>query len=612
MLTGKDIVCFSSIDWDFIWQGHQEIMATLAEQGNRVLFVDNTGVRAPVLRDLPRVTQRVRNWWRGTQGFRQERPDLVVYSPLVLPFPYLRIARWVNRALMIRALRRWMRATRFSPTIAWTFLPTQLVVDMIDRLDADVVVYYCIADFEQLTSRVGRISRSERALVARTDVLFIQGDVFRPRFAGHPNVHVFPFGVKMTTFENATPEAPELADVPRPIVGYVGGIHNHVDQTLLERVAGEIEGTIVLVGPEQTDVERLRKLDRIRFMGQQPHARLPEFIRAFDVGIIPYVRSPYTETVYPTKLNEYLAAGIPVVTTALPEVERFNREFGGVVTVAADAERFVNAVRDVAGDRTPGAVARRIDVARQNSWEVRIEKMAALVAAALVARRKSGRRWEERLGRLYRKSRTRLAGIAMIILAVYLVLFMTPVVWWIAAPLRIVEPPRSADAIVVVAGGVGESGKAGAGYQERVKRGIDLYRAGHAQRLVFSSGYVGAFPEAAMMRDLAVSRGVPASAVILETRASNTYENVVEVRRLLQEQGWRTILLVSSPYHMRRAVLTWRSVAPGVSVVAVPVEKSEFYAHDRGASLEQIDGIVREYVAIAVYWWRGWIGGGRG
>ena len=87
-LKGADIICFSSIDWDFIWQGHQEIMATLAEQGNRVLFVDNTGVRAPGLRDLPRVGKRVRNWWRGTQGFRQERPNLFVYSPLVVPLPY--------------------------------------------------------------------------------------------------------------------------------------------------------------------------------------------------------------------------------------------------------------------------------------------------------------------------------------------------------------------------------------------------------------------------------------------------------------------------------------------------------------------------------------------
>ena len=73
LLEGQDIVCFSSIDWQFIWQGHQEIMSTLAANGNRVLFVEHTGVRALAIRDLPRVTQRIQNWWKGTKGFRRER-----------------------------------------------------------------------------------------------------------------------------------------------------------------------------------------------------------------------------------------------------------------------------------------------------------------------------------------------------------------------------------------------------------------------------------------------------------------------------------------------------------------------------------------------------------
>jgi hypothetical protein len=100
MTPRPDVLCISSIDWDFIWQGHQEIMSALAAQGHRVLFLENTGVRMPVVRDLPRIRQRIRNWWRGTKGFRQERPNLFVYSPLVFPFPYSRIARWINRWLL--------------------------------------------------------------------------------------------------------------------------------------------------------------------------------------------------------------------------------------------------------------------------------------------------------------------------------------------------------------------------------------------------------------------------------------------------------------------------------------------------------------------------------
>ena len=76
-----NIICISTIDWDFIWQGHQEIMSSLARAGNRVLFVENTGVRTPTLRDLPRIRRRFSNWRNGVKGIRQVMDNLYVYSP---------------------------------------------------------------------------------------------------------------------------------------------------------------------------------------------------------------------------------------------------------------------------------------------------------------------------------------------------------------------------------------------------------------------------------------------------------------------------------------------------------------------------------------------------
>ena len=78
----RDVLCISSIDWDFIWQGHQEIMSTLAAEGIACCSSRTPASAAPKVRDLPRVRQRIRNWWRGTKGFREERPNLFVYSPL--------------------------------------------------------------------------------------------------------------------------------------------------------------------------------------------------------------------------------------------------------------------------------------------------------------------------------------------------------------------------------------------------------------------------------------------------------------------------------------------------------------------------------------------------
>jgi uncharacterized SAM-binding protein YcdF (DUF218 family)/glycosyltransferase involved in cell wall biosynthesis len=613
MLSRHDIVCFSSIDWDFIWQGHQEIMAALAAQGNRVLFVENTGVRSPRLRDISRVTHRLVNWWRSTNGFHQERENLFVYSPLILPFPYARVARWINRAVLRRALARWVEATGFHRPIVWTFLPTPLVRDLTRALHPKLTIYYCIDDLASSSRSARQIRRSEAQVFREANLVFVTSQKLLERAARFTDrVHLFPFGVNYRQFErarNGAVEIPEdLQRLPRPVVGYVGGVHQWIDQELLAVVSARIpEGSLCLVGPTQTDVSRLARCSNVHLLGPRAHADVPRYIKGFDVAIIPYRLTEYTANVYPTKLNEYLAMGVPVVTTDLPEIRRFNAEYGGVVAVSPDTDGFLTAIRAAIEEISTADVERRIEVGRLNSWEARIARMSAIIEEELMARRESGTRWEESVRRLFRTGRRRIIRTAGIALAAYLLLFQTPFVWMVAEPLRVTEPSQPADAIVVFAGGAGESGRAGAGYQERVKQAVDLYRAGQASHLIFLSGYAWSFPEAEVMRELAVSHGVPASAIILETKAGNTYEYVVFVHRILSREGWRQVLLVSSPYHMRRALLTWRKVAPEVRVIAAPVLESQFYAHLRGASLEQIQGILHEYFGIVVYWWKGWV-----
>jgi uncharacterized SAM-binding protein YcdF (DUF218 family) len=211
------------------------------------------------------------------------------------------------------------------------------------------------------------------------------------------------------------------------------------------------------------------------------------------------------------------------------------------------------------------------------------------------------------LKRVYRRARRRSLEIAVAIVVAYVTLFETSTLWFLASPLQREAPPRVADAIVVFAGGVGESGQAGGGYQERLRTAVDLYQQGFAPRIIISSGFVFAFKEADVMRGLAIANGVPPEAIVLETEAANTHQNVLYTNTILERGGWRRILLVSSPYHMRRALMTWRVAAPGIDVIPEPVPVSQFYSHERGASLSQIRGILTEYIAILNYWWKGWI-----
>jgi uncharacterized SAM-binding protein YcdF (DUF218 family) len=140
-----------------------------------------------------------------------------------------------------------------------------------------------------------------------------------------------------------------------------------------------------------------------------------------------------------------------------------------------------------------------------------------------------------------------------------------------------------------------------------VTQAVDYYKRGIAPHIIFSSGFTYTMREAEVMRELAIGLGVPGDAISIEAAASNTRDNVAFVTRMLRERDWRDIALVSSPYHMRRALLTWRRVAPDITVVPLPLDTSEFYAHRRTASFEQIRAIAHEYVGIATYWWKGWI-----
>src|SRR5262249_6322549 len=253
-------------------------------------------------------------------------------------------------------------------------------------------------------------------------------------------------------------------------------------------------------------------------LGARPHEELPRYVKGFDVGVVPYKLSEYTANVYPTKLNEYLVMGIPVVATDLPEIERFNREHGAIVSIAADPRSFADAIRRARTDAGREERPRRVEVAHSNSWENRIAEMQLLIDEASDRRSQTDQRWDTALRRVYRRTRGRALAAIAGIAALYLLLFHTNLIWWAAAPLQIADAPRKADAIVVFAGGVGESGRAGGGAQERLKHAIDLYREGYATRLVLSSGFVYSFREAEVMRALAIDQGVPASEVVVEQR----------------------------------------------------------------------------------------------
>jgi glycosyltransferase involved in cell wall biosynthesis len=188
------------------------------------------------------------------------------------------------------------------------------------------------------------------------------------------------YGRKVEYVPNAV-EYEHFAGVPalkaarkrgRPVLGYVGAIYPWFDAPLVAEVAAKLKDwEIHLVGPVRlnADSQALLKRPNIRFLGQQPYNSLPEIMSVMDVAMIPFASSKLIEATSPIKLYEYLAAGLPVVATPMPEVMPFC--LPGVAVCAGDATEFARHVQEMAGSHT---VTKRQEIARQNSWVERFSR----------------------------------------------------------------------------------------------------------------------------------------------------------------------------------------------------------------------------------------------
>ena len=351
--TARDILCISSIDWDFIWQGHQEIMSRWPPSGHRVLFIENTGVRAPRVRDLPRV-RAAACATGGAAPRASARSGRTCSSTRRWCCRCRTRARALDQPLAADAQPHALDARhRLHRPIVWTFLPTPLARELIIGASIRALtIYYCIDDLAS-SSPEARADRAERrALFQRADLVFVTSEKLRAAGgAGSASACTCFRSASASSVRAVRDEAARLpadiAALPRPVVGYVGGLHQWVDQDCSPRSPARMpDVTFALVGPAQVDVSRLERA------AERPPARPAAARRAarlrqgFDVGIVPYRLSEYTANVYPTKLNEYLSMGIPVVATDLAEIRRFNAEHGDVVRVAGDADAFATAIRD--------------------------------------------------------------------------------------------------------------------------------------------------------------------------------------------------------------------------------------------------------------------------
>jgi uncharacterized SAM-binding protein YcdF (DUF218 family)/glycosyltransferase involved in cell wall biosynthesis len=612
LLSKRDFLIISSIDWSENWQMHQQLATSLVESGNRVLFVENTGVRSPRVGDFSRISSRIRNWIKSTRGFFGVQKDLIVFSPIFIPLPYSKLALVINRFLLSRSIEKWIKIERYQTPVIISFLPTPLAQSLIEDINPQAVIYYCANDMAGGSSGASRLKAYEDVFFSNVDAVFCISHTLK-EYAGKLNKRVFllPAGVDFEKFEAAREKSKvpdDLLAIPGPIIGYVGAISSVFDQELLSYAARAIpEAIFVLIGPEFTNTDLLKSCPNIQLFGKRQHNDLPKYIKGFDVALIPYLTNAFTDSVYSCKLNEYMAMGVQTVATDMREIRFYINRYGNVLEISKTQEEFVEKIQHALFSQYDANRSLRIAAAIENSWSKRFEGICGVIEQLLVEKSKEKLDWQTRLTNYYRRGRMRIIRSGLLVLVCYCLLFYTPIVWFVGNQLTVRHAPKEADAIVVFSGD-GETSYINQSYQRRTLDAIRYYQAGYAPLIILSTGKDQTFSEVEIIRYLLINRGIPQQAIqILEKYPRSTFENVALVKEALLEHGTKSILLITSPYHSRRALWVWRKAMPELVVSAPPVVDTPKQNLEWGATVNQIKAIFYEYLAIAYYRYQGWL-----
>lgn len=365
-LPARPIIAVCHLNWDWVWQRPQQFLSRLA-QTHPVLFVEThcTETRSSFTR-----TRTACN-----------HPGVTILEI------HLPASRWPDGAFIDAERRRVLQdrlggefGECYDDAILW-FNDPMAVTAYAGQLGERMIVYDCMDELTQFQGAPPALVERERELTRRADLIFCGGRKMRDkRRPLNSNTHFYGTGVDCKHFGTALsaslPVDPDIAALPGPVLGYFGVVDERIDYELLAALADAHAGwSIAMVGPvAKVSPESLPRRRNLHFLGGRPYLCLPAMTKAFAVCLMPFALNASTEFINPTKALEYMAAGRPVVSTALAEVRT---NFSSVSRVAQTHAEFIKQCLQEAYSPCAARVERGLKLAADNTWEAIVAKMEA-------------------------------------------------------------------------------------------------------------------------------------------------------------------------------------------------------------------------------------------
>jgi glycosyltransferase involved in cell wall biosynthesis len=365
--TRADLICFSHLRWNFVFQRPQHLMVRFARD-RRVYFVEE-----------PSVDDSSEPW------LQLEMQDGVI---VVMPHLPSALAEREAVAAQRTMLDRLIGTEEITRYVLWYYTP--LALRFSDHLEPLRVAYDCMDELSAFKGASSDLPVLERQLLGRADVVFTGGQsLFEAKKADHPNIHAMQSSVDVAHFSaarHAVKEPPDQRDIPTPRLGFFGVLDERLDIALVEGLAdARPDWHLVMVGPVvKIDPADLPRRANIHYVGAKTYAELPLYLGGWDVALLPFARNEATRFISPTKTPEYLAAGRPVVSTSIRDVVSPYGDLG-LVAIADTVDEMIRACDAALRGHGDGHRAKVDAFLRGMSWDATWDRMSRLLDGPTVA-----------------------------------------------------------------------------------------------------------------------------------------------------------------------------------------------------------------------------------
>ncbi len=321
-----DLICFSHLRWNFVYQRPQHLLTRFSKH-YRVYYIEEPEI---ISNDEPSFRLQVVN------------KNLTIVTPLRSGEAGHAATTLVLQAL----LSDFFKAHSISPDIFWYYTP--MALKFTSHFVPNLVVYDCMDELSNFKFAPAELKQLEKDLFAKADVVFTGGhSLYKAKMNQHGNIWPVPSSIDKEHFMQArrtavTPR--DQANIPGPRIGFYGVIDERFDLDLVKDTAEKRpDWQFIILGPViKIDPEDLPRLPNIHYLGPKSYEQLPSYLAGWDVAMIPFLLNEATRYISPTKTPEYLAAAVPVISTAIEDVVK-PYGINMLANIVSNADEFIAA-----------------------------------------------------------------------------------------------------------------------------------------------------------------------------------------------------------------------------------------------------------------------------